>query len=114
MARILEVFLDIQLWILEGRLGLAARALEGGIGLGRRADHAQAATAAAAHGLDRYRVAILGREFPHLVRRFNWSERAGNQRHTGCNGLVAGSDFATHTLHSLGWRPDENESGLSA
>src|SRR5690606_26104514 len=113
VARTLEVLLEVDGAVAEGRLRLPARERPG-VAQRRLGMHdAHAAPTAAARGLDDHRVADVARLPYHLVHVL--AQRALRPRHAGHARLlhdVARGDLAAHEADGLGARADEDEAAL--
>ena len=81
VARVLDVFLDVDVADAEGRLGLALRRLERLAQLGGGADDAHAAAAAAGHRLDDHREAEVLGDLQRLLLAVDRAVAAGQDRH---------------------------------
>src|SRR5690606_6098546 len=113
VARILQVLLHVDLAVAEGGLGLGLGGLDGGLQRGLGVDHAHAAAAAAAGGLDDHRVADLAGDpgvGDDVV-----AQRAAGAGHAGhARGLHRADrlHLVAHQADGVRLGPDEDEAGL--
>ncbi len=107
VARLLEIFLEVNVTIAKSRLGLRRGGGHGEFQIGLSAGNLHAAPAAASGGLDDHRIAnVLGDQFGFANLR-NSTLRTGNHRNTQCLGCTLGLDLVAHHPDVLGAGPDE-------
>ena len=113
VPRILQEFLHVDLRIAEGAAGFFARHVDRVDQRRFRVDHAHAAAAAAAGGLDDDRIADLARNLHDLFRIVR--QRAFRTRHAGHAGLdhgLLGRHLVAHQADRFRARADEDEAGF--
>ena len=112
VARVLQELLHVDLFVAERGLGFALGGLDRGDQRGLGMDHAHAASAAAAGGLDDDRVADLAGDAHVLLGVL--AERAAAAGHAGhARGLHRADrlDLVAHHPDGFGARADEDEAG---
>ena len=107
MARRLDVLLDVDVADAERGLGFALRRLDRVRQLGRRADDAHAAAAAAGGRLDDHRVADVLRELERLLFALDRAVAAGQNRHARLLHHAARARLVAHQADDLRVGADE-------
>ena len=105
VARALDVTLDVNIAVLEGRRRFGRRRLERWPKLVFRAHDAHAAPAAAGRRFDDHRKAYFAREFDRFFLGFKRLGAAGQDRHAGLLHRAARFDLFAHHLNDVGRGP---------
>ena len=103
----LDVLLDVDVADAERRLGLALRGLERLAELGRRADDAHAAAAAAGDSLDDHREAELAGDLERLLFAVDRTVAPGQDRHAGLLHRAPGAGLVAEQPDDVRRRADE-------
>src|SRR5690606_25846338 len=109
MARLLEIFLDIDGVVAERSAGLRTRRGEGERQVVLRARHFHAAPAAAGRRLDDDRVADTRGDALRLALVGNRAFRAGNDRDAEALGGALGLDLVAHDADMVARGADEGD-----
>ncbi len=107
VARLLQVFLEIDRVVAERGLGLRARGRERDRQVRRRARHLHAAPAAAGGGLHQHRKADVARDRRRVGVGADAGIRARHHRNAEALDGALGLDLVAHQADMLGPRPDE-------
>ncbi len=114
MTRPLDVLLDEDLAVAEGRLGLGRGPVEALLQLGHGLHDAHAAAASAMGCLEDHRQLVLFHEQPGV---FEVAERpvcACHDAHARCYGRLSRLGFVAHFVHDVGRGADESDAVLDA
>ena len=109
VARGGEVFLEIDLVVAEGCLGLGAGGVERGLEILGGFRELHAAPAAAGRGLDDEREADLRADADRVLKGGHAAFGAGNAGHAKCEHRLLGGDLVAHQADVLGGRADEGD-----
>ena len=109
MARFLEVLLDIDLVVAEGRFRFGPGGAERVVHVGCGTGELHAATAATGGGLDDHRIAELLADRAGCGQIRNAAVRTGNDRNTQVLRGLLGGDLVAHDADMLGRRTDEGD-----
>ena len=107
VTRFLQVFLDIDIAIAEGRLGFGLGGAHGDLEIVLALRHLHAAATAAGGGLDDDGIADIGCRLARLGEIGDAAFRARHHRNTKLPGGQLGRDLVAHDADMFGTRADE-------
>ncbi len=102
MARLLEIFLHIDVGIAERRLGFRTGQAEGFLQLFRIAGMLHALAAAAGGGLDQHRIADAGGFLERLLLAVDTAGRTGHAGDADADRRLLGGDLVAHHANMIG------------
>ena len=114
VTRVFQELLDVDGAVLEGRLGLAARLLQGVVEAHVIACDAHATTTTTGGSLDQYRKTNVMSDAQGLTIGLDRTIAAGNGRHIVGLGQAAGSGFVAQEPHRFLGRADELDATFPA